>query len=386
MHTPVVASYCATFLKPEMLHIHRQITALRRVRSFVVCRERLHPERFPHEDVEIPPRARRNFVKRFWLKYIRREPAVVYRGEYGALESVLRRRNADLMHVYFGHTGVHLLPFIQRWPKPTVVSFHGMDVQPREGQPGYVDRLRELLRSLPLVMARSHSLAERLADLGCDPARIRINRTGIPMDRFPQGEREAPVEGAWHLVQACRLIEKKGIPVTLEAFAAIRVRHPRARLTIAGDGPMLRELEARAEALGVADAVVWAGFLDEASLAALYGAAHAFIHPSQMTGDQNQEGVPNAMLEAMATGLPVLATRHGGIPEAVTHGGDGLLVEERDAAGLADLALGLFADAARWREMGAAAAASVRANFEQSRQIEKLEDIYFEAIEAARTT
>lgn len=380
MPRPVVASYCTTFLKPEMLHIYRQITGLDGYDTFVICKERRCEDRYPFPDIEVKPKVRSNFIRRFWLKHVRQEPPIVYRGEYGVLDAILKRRHADLLHVYFGHTGVHLLPFIQRWPRPSVVSFHGMDVQPREDQPGYVDRLSLLLREVPLALARSQSLLDRLIELGCPPENVRLNRTGIPMDKFPARHREAPVDGAWHLVQACRLIEKKGLPVTLEAFAGFAARYPKARLSLAGDGPLEARLRARAQDMGIADRVEFRGFLGETDLCRLYHEAHLFIHPSQMTADQNQEGIPNAMLEAMATGLPVLATLHGGIPEAVENGITGLLVKERDAEGLRDNLLALAAEPARWQAMGEAAARSVRTEFESSSAIRRLEAVYDEAI------
>src|SRR5678815_5788855 len=134
---PVVASYCTTFLKPEMRHIYRQVTGLRRYETFVMTRERIGEEQFPFQDIELIPRARKNFLKLFWLKYVMNRPPVYYRGELQVLIKLLKRRPADLMHVYFGHTAVHLLPFIQEWPNPCVVSFHGMDIQPRPEQEGY---------------------------------------------------------------------------------------------------------------------------------------------------------------------------------------------------------------------------------------------------------
>jgi colanic acid/amylovoran biosynthesis glycosyltransferase len=255
-----------------------------------------------------------------------------------------------------------------------------MDVQPREDQPGYVDRLSTLLREVPLALARSQSLLDRLIELGCPPENVRLNRTGIPMDKFPVVRREPPADGAWHLVQACRLIEKKGLPVTLEAFAGFAARYPKARLTLAGDGPLEARLRARAVEMGIADRVEFRGFLGESDLCRLYHEAHLFVHPSQMTADQNQEGIPNAMLEAMATGLPVLATLHGGIPEAVENGITGLLVPERDADGLRDHLLALAAEPARWQALGEAAARSVRAEFEASAAIRRLEAVYDEAI------
>ncbi len=381
---PTVASYCTTFLKPEMRHIYRQVTGLRRWRTVVVCRERQHEETFPVADLEIPPPTRSNFARRFWLKYIRREPPIVYRGEYGSLARTLERREADLLHVYFGHTGVHLLPFIRRWPRPTVVSFHGMDVQPRHNRPGYEANLRALLQELPLVLARSESLRERLLDLGAPPEKIRLNRTGIPLEAFPPRQRPRPADGAWHFVQACRLIEKKGLDTALRAFAAFAATHPAATFTLAGEGPLREPLQRLADELGLGDRVTFTGFLDQAALCEVYHAAHAFIHPSQLTADHNQEGIPNSMLEAMATGLPVLATRHGGIPEAVTDGRSGLLVAERDHAALADAMRRLTTEPDLWETLSAAAAADVREHFEHAAQIAKLEGFYDEALALGR--
>jgi colanic acid/amylovoran biosynthesis glycosyltransferase len=379
---PTVASYCTTFLKPEMLHIYRQITGLQRYDTFVICKERQSEDLYPMPEngIELAPGVRSNFLRRFWLKYIKHEPPIVYRGEYGVLARLLTRRHADLMHIYFGHTGVHLLPFVQRWPMPAVVSFHGMDVQTRAHDPAYESRLREVLKAATLVLARSQSLLDRVQELGCPSQKVRMNRTGIPLDQFPLIERPFPSDGAWHFVQACRLIEKKGLDDAIHAFARFSVTNPMARFTIAGEGPLRLSMEKLRDELGLHDKVRFAGFLKGPELCALYHQAHAFLHPSRMTSDQNQEGVPNSMLEAMATGLPVIATQHGGIPEAVRDGVTGILGPERDRAALHEALLRLTASENTWRQMGSAASADVREHFESKAQIAKLEAAYDEAV------
>ncbi|HEY8900779.1 MAG TPA: glycosyltransferase [Chthoniobacterales bacterium] len=381
---PVVASYCTTFLKPEMLHIYRQVTGLRTCETFVMTKERQSADRFPFDAVEVLPRPRINFLARFHKKYVRRMEPVFYRGEYDQLSAVLSRRHADLLHVYFGHTGVHLLPFIRNWTGPALVSFHGMDIMPRPQEPGYDARMRELLSVLPMVLARSESLAARLTALGCDPAKIRINRTGIPLEAFPYRERSAPTDGAWRFVQASRLIAKKGLADSLRAFAAFRARYPAATFTIAGDGPQRQELESLAADLGIAAAVTFTGFQSQAELRALYEGSHIFLHPSRTPETQDQEGVPNSMLEAMATGLPVAATLHGGIPEAVDHGVGGLLTAENDWEALRDSLFAITAEPARASAMGRAASESVRARFEQRAAIAALEGFYSELVESHR--
>ena len=380
MEKPTVASYCTTFLKPEMLHIYRQVSALQRYETFVVTKERICAELFPFGDIECLPAARQLLWRHFYLKFIRRVPPLFYRGEMEQLMALFGRRRADLMHVYFGHTGVHLRAFLEWWDRPAIVSFHGADVMPREHQPKYAVAMRELFTRVPLVLARSNSLAERLLAIGCPAEKIRLNRTGIPLADFPFVERQTPPEGAWHFVQSCRLIAKKGLRTALTAFAAFRHDFPKATFTIAGEGPMRQELGRLVAELGLADAVVFPGFLNQTQLNALYARAHVFLHPSELTEKQDQEGIPNSMLEAMATGLPVAATLHGGIPEAVRDGVSGFLVPERDTAALTAALKRFVQSPGTLLQMGCQASQSVRAEFEQSRAIAKLEACYDEAV------
>jgi colanic acid/amylovoran biosynthesis glycosyltransferase len=377
---PIVASYCTTFLKPEMLHIYRQVTGLQKYSTFVVTKERQNDEEFPFPDVELIPKARKNFIKRFYLKYIRRLPPVYYRGELQVLIKIFKRRPADLMHVYFGHTGVHLLPFIKEWERPSIVSFHGADVMPRPEQEDYDAQLRELLQTATLILARSASLVRKLEELGCPPGKIRLNRTGIPLESFPFKARPLPADGSWRFVQACRLIPKKGLATALRAFARFHKDNTGSRFVIAGDGPMRGEVEEMARALGIGDAVELPGFLSQGALRELYEHSQIFLHPSETPEDQNQEGVPNSMLEAMSTGLPVLATRHGGIPEAVAEEKSGFLVPERDHEALHRAMCRMTESAEYLYIMGQAASQSVREEFERSRQIARLESYYDEAL------
>jgi colanic acid/amylovoran biosynthesis glycosyltransferase len=363
-----------------MLHIYRQITALKRFRPVVIAQKREEEERFPFEPVFVVGKPALYFLRRLWFRKLRDAPWQISHREVARIRRVLDRNEAQLLHIYFGHIAVHLLPLILHWRHPTVVSFHGADVLVELDKPHYRAATREMLAAARLVLVRSQSLAHAVAALGCAEDKIRLHRTGVPLAEIPFRPRTWPNDGAWKLLQAGRLIEKKGFKTSLRAFAAFQQKYPAAIFTIAGEGPMERELRDLARELGVAERVRFAGFLSQKQLREEYFHSHLFVHPSELGADGNQEGVPNAMLEAMASGLPVFATRHGGIPEAVEDGASGVLVEERDHQALANALLKWTQrpeDLDRVAETGASA---VAASYEQKTQAGVLEDLYFEAI------
>ncbi len=380
MARPVVACYCATFLKPEMLHIYRQITSLKGVDPIVIAQKREEAERYPFDRLTIVGKPALHFARRFWFRQVRDAPWEVSPGEVGKLIGVLDRAHAQLLHIYFGHIAVHLLPLIRAWAKPVVVSFHGADVMVDLDKPAYRAATQEMLDAVRLVLVRSESLGRALINLGCPAAKIRLQHTGIPVDEIPFQPRAWPQNGGWKFVQACRLIEKKGLRVSVRAFARFAERYPGSTFTIAGEGPLRTELGQLAADLGVADKVFFPGFISQTQLRELYYQSHIFLHPSEVSDDGNQEGVPNSMLEAMASGLPVFATEHGGIPEAIEDGRSGILVKERaDEA----LALALLERTANPEGLAAIArngAEVVRKRFEQTGQTQQLEDYYLEAI------
>src|SRR5205823_11541148 len=183
-------------------------------------------------------------------------------------------------------------------------------------------------------------------------------------------------DGAWHLLQACRLVEKKGLELTLRAFAAFLKLYPNAALTIAGDGPLRGALERLAIELKLREKIQFPGFVTESALLALYHKSHLFLHPSEQAPDGNREGVPNSLLEAMATGLPCITTWHGGIPEAIKHLESGILVQESDLAGIEHWLERLTTDDHLRNIVGKSAALTIRTKFDLTVQIENLEETY----------
>jgi colanic acid/amylovoran biosynthesis glycosyltransferase len=377
---PVVACYCATFLKPEMLHIYRQITSLKRVSPFVIAQKREEAARYPFDRIAVVGKPTTHFLRRFWFKQVRDAPWQISKGEVNQLIGILDEQKTELLHIYFGHIAVHLLPLIRAWSRPSVVSFHGADVLVDLEKPAYRAATQQMLDAVQLVLVRSESLGRALINLGCPAGKIRLQRTGIPIDEIPFRSRDWPEGGAWKFLQASRLIEKKGLRVSLRAFAKFASLHPGATFTIAGEGPLRSELGSLAAELGVAEKVFFPGFVSQTQLRELFYQSHIFLHPSERGGDGNQEGVPNSMLEAMASGLPVFATEHGGIPEAIENGRSGILVKEGNDEALALALLERAANPEGLAVIARSGSEAVRQKFQQSAQTKTLEDYYLEAM------
>lgn len=380
---PVVASYVVDFLKPEMLHVYRQIHGQQLVTPWVLTHKRENADTFPFPEkrLVVLPKPRMRWWRRFKHKHLTKAPWQIYRWELHQLLLTLVRIDARLLHIYFGHMAIHLLPLIKATTKPVVVSYHGADAGIDTNKPTHLAAMREVFHFAAQIQARSQSLAQNLVELGCPEEKIYIQRTGIPLNEWSYTPREAPSDGAWHLVQCCRLIPKKGLDLTLRAFADIKTQYPKAILTIAGEGPLLQELQQLAQSLHIADSVRFPGFLKQNQLRPLIQSAHLFLHPSRTSADGNREGVPNSMLEAMASGCPVIATRHGGIPEAVTHQESGLLIPEDSVTDLTKSIHQLFSQYAHIQTLTDNARHTIETVFNRDRNLVTLQENYLSLIE-----
>lgn len=357
-----------------MHHIHRQITALGEDWKPVVVAQKLENRSdFPIEELEVVRRSPWRFVGRGVERYGGGGPWQIGRGEAAAIEAVLRRRGADVLHIFFGNVAVHLLPLIERTTLPVVVSFHGADVTGAIATERYRAARQRVFARADAVACRSAALLEAVAALGCPREKLVLVPTALPQIEFH--ERELPADGSLRLVQACRLIPKKGVAASIRAFSLLAPEFPRMTLVIAGEGPLEPELRGIADQLGVAGRVHFAGFLQQSPLRDLFASSHVFVHPSEMVA-RDGEGVPNAMLEAMASGLPVVATRHGGIPEAVEDGVSGLLVDEGDVEGIAAAVRRLVGDPELYARIAADGAAAVHAKFSSDVVGAQLRDLY----------
>lgn len=285
---------------------------------------------------------------------------------FGPLASLGR---FDVIHAQFGTVAMEALHLRRAGllQGRLLTTFRGYDISSvlrERGQQYYADLFAEGDRFL----TNCRFFRDRLLALGCPADRLTVLPSGLDVSRFPYAARPAwdghrPIE----LLFVGRLVPKKGVDDALHAASAAARQGIPLRLTIAGDGWMRERLTALAGELGLGNQVRFLGDATAEEVADLLAAADLFIAPSKTAEDGDQDAPTNVLKEAMASGLPVLSTRHGGIPELVEDGISGHLVEEGDAAALGRSLCLLAAQPDRWAAMGRAGRSRVIATYDLDR-------------------
>lgn len=372
---PVLLSYCATFLKPEMLHVYRQVTGIANFRNIVATRHSENAARFPYRDlVELQKSPWRAF-QRIWHRW-RGERVPVSRFEANQLDRICRKQGVSLIHIYFGTEAARLLAWMARVKTPVVVSFHGADVSSSLTDAEFA----RVCRHAKLILHRSDSLRQVLLQRGAPQDKLRPNPTGVPIPEL-EPLSEGFFSGPLRILQACRFISKKGLDVTLQAVKLLKESGQKVELTLAGDGPERDALQAMVRQERIDSSVRWVGFLDSESLAREYARHAIFVHPSRETKSGDREGIPNSLIEAMAAGRVVVGTHHSGIPEVVTDGVNGRLIDHADPVDLARVIREIASQPLHAVLMASKARETVIEKFSSAACIRQLEVCYNEALE-----
>lgn len=244
---------------------------------------------------------------------------------------------------------------------PIATVFHGKDMSAYlKKQPS---AYRTLFKQGELFLPISDHWRQKLVSLGAPPERTIVHRMGVDTTRFKETPRTLQPGEQVRFIGVGRMVEKKGFDDAIAAFAKIHAE-ANATLTLIGDGELKAQLQAQAASLGIGNVVRFTGLLLHHEVEAALRQAHIFVLPSKTAASGDMEGIPVALMEAMAQGMPVLATRHSGTPELVEHHVSGLICDEADRTTLAANMAALAAAPQRWPAMGAAGAARVRAAFD----------------------
>jgi colanic acid/amylovoran biosynthesis glycosyltransferase len=362
----------------------------------------------------IVPRSEAHFLRRLYINFTRLDPVWVGRrtdeglsdlqvqpvllgrdGSWGAIDRALfkhfgrmpprpdlRILQPRIIHAHFGRGGALALPIARNLGIPLVVTFHGGDATKEEHYRPHLfptvfqRRLEVLQREAALFVCVSDFIRQRLTARGFPVGKLCVIRNGTEIDE------ETPVRrspAAKYFLFAGRFVEKKGVGDLIEAMRLLEAQKEEAKLILLGDGPMAASLKRQAQALARVEFVGW---VPNREVRSRMRDAIAVCVPSTATSGGDAEGLPSAVIEAMAVGTPVIATYHAGIGEAVDHGRTGLLVASGDPPALARALQSLLDAPEKARIMGENARQAAAEHFNADVQSRVLEDALLRVIAA----
>jgi glycosyltransferase involved in cell wall biosynthesis len=368
----MIVIYRTVYRLPSEVFIREQAVALPAGSAMVWCREETKLANIDRQSLPCTAVAARGRLGKLMFTFLGL-------GDFGG-------QVPKLIHAHFGPDAAVILPAARRMHVPLIATFHGFDIQRsalallKEFRPTnwvYLLRRRRLFREASKIIAVSEFIRGRLIQRGCPPEKILVHYTGVDVGRACPAQQ--PRETAL-LVHVGRHVSWKGIDTLLEALAIIRRHVPEARLKQVGAGPDTARLKEQAAALGLSDAVEWVGATDHESVLSLMRRASVYVHPSREDDAGQTEAFGMAVLEAQACGVPVVASRTGGIPEAMEDNETGFLFREGCSQDLAEKALALLRDRAQNEQFGTAARAFAVRRFDIRKQSEELQRIYDQAI------
>ena len=380
---PVVAVYVRHYISPSETFIYRQLNGVRGgYHAIVLTANPSNLDLFPTQPLYVRRKGMAEKVCTRLVNMATGRSGWPSSGQRKFWARVLREEKVALIHAHFAHFALDMLPLAREAGIPMVVTFHGVDASLLLENESYAGALPALVDYAHTITI-SQNMADRLAARGIGPRRLSVHYIGVPTEDFRYVER-GPIREKLATKQPIRFlavsnfIEVKGHRYTVRAFAKYTEGQPNAELILAGDGPLRGEIESLASEMGIRDKVRFTGRVKADQVIAMMGEADAFLQHSVSLPNGRQEGLPTVLMEAMSTGLPVIASRHSGIPELITDGVDGLLIEERDVEGYAAALAGLpDLDPA----IGKRARQKIEEKFNMSVQNEKLMDIYRSTID-----
>lgn len=297
----------------------------------------------------------------FWPRQHRTDFDIIYChfGPHGNIATELRRRgyiSGKLVTVFHAHD-------LTRY-----VLSHGRNVY------------TELFSEGDLFMAISSYAKLKLRNLGCPESKIIIHHMGVDCNYFAHKKRDITTNETLNVVTIGRMVEKKGFVFAIQAIAKAITQNYEICCTFVGDGPLRTDLERLVRSLGLEKHFEFTGWRTKDQIAKIIGRSDVMLVPSITAKDGDEEGLPVVLMEALATGLPVIATNYAGIPELIEDGKTGFLVAERDIETMAEKIHLLAVDTNIYRELSVQGREKIEQEFDIDKLNDRLVEIFTELL------
>lgn len=387
---PSIAIYVQHYLAPSMTFIYRQIKAAQQYYNpLVLCSDTLeNTDKFPVEHLF---HKKRNFLRLKksslyqnrifgYHRLLSTNPRLSLQ-QKKFFSDIIKDQKARLVHAHFGPSGIEILSTVSRAKIPLVVTFHGYDASILFNFNQYVKKIRKVFDYAHIITI-SEQMRNDLISIGAKRDYVSVIRCGIPVDEF-QYVRRTPLSEKFRrkekitFLQVSNFVEVKGHQYTIRAFKRFLDNYNNAKLILAGDGVTRQINQKLCDDLNISDRVEFTRLVGQDTVIRLMSEADIFLHHSVKLPNGVKEGLPTVIMEAMATGLPVIASDHSAISELITHESDGYLVEERNIEEYANRMINLSHSPA---DIGISARNKVVSGFNLKTETEKIFKLYNELI------
>jgi colanic acid/amylovoran biosynthesis glycosyltransferase len=357
------------FVLPSETFIMNQINGLSSYRHAVFTAKHIHTGSDVNAHVYQPDTHRSSWA----LKFISRS-AIQYFLKTAA------ELSPRVIHSHYITDAAFFHPFTKTQNVPKICSCYGYDVTKFPKQYGVLARLyyKPVFKEYDFFLAMSENMRKNLLAIGCPAEKIKIHYHGVDTKRFNVERRYSINKPVYNILTVAQIDPTKGHIIMLGALKKIKEKHPAIKLqyVVVGDGPLRKDMEHYIEKNNLHDNVVFKGFVKHGpELNNIMADADVFVHPC-ITVNGAVEGIPGAIVEAMASGLPVISTFHGGIPGIITSGENGILINEHDVDALADKLTELFKDEDQRRRLGTNARKYAQDSLDLESQCNALGQLY----------
>ena len=289
---------------------------------------------------------------------------------------ILRKNKIDVVLAEYGHVGIIAHKLLLRTTIPLVVHFHGIDAYLKRLLHARAQSYQAMFAYCQGLVAVSRDMQQQLIQLGAPAEKVFYNPYGVDLQHFSQA---TPSTAGLHALAAGRFVEKKAPYLTILAFQKVLNEVPEAQLTMLGDGPLLDLCQRMVKSLHLESAIHLPGAVEQEEVSLWMRKTRIFVQHSLVPLSGDSEGTPNTILEAGASGIPVVSTRHAGIKDVVLHGRTGFLVEEGDIEGMAQYIIQLLQNASLADTIGQAAREHVQENYRLDKSLDNLHRILAQA-------
>lgn len=368
--SPRKDAYSETFIKAhrELLHADTRYYFGEKIPHYLEGRGPLVSSKLTHL---IRQRVRRRlFYKKLSVEEI-------------SLADSLIQEKVQVVLAEFGITGAAILPVCQHLKIPLITYFYGYDATVTELTRKYENSYKKLFSYATYIGIQSHGIGKILMKIGCPKEKLVYSVCG-PNEIFFSTQRTSPIKQ--NFIAVGRFVDKKAPYYLILAFRKVSEKFPTSKLIMVGTGELWETCRNLVNYFNLQDRVVLTGVMTPEQLREQYSQATAFVQHSITSTDGNMEGTPISMLEAAASGLPIISTMHAGIPEVFTNGKHGFLVAEHDVDAMALHMCTLLEQPTIARQMGERARERVYKHFTLKKHLDLMNQLVYETASSRNRT